>query len=246
MKPEIMLLHGMFVGAESWEACGTSLQKNWPVYAPELPILDVPCKQVGLTSLVDYIKCTLDDKEIDRIVLAGNSLGGHVALKVALAHPERVAGLVLVGSSGTNQLAPHRPSREWVRVKMKEVFFDEVHVTESLVGKVHETLSSPLQMRKVVRMAGSAKRDNVRDELSNLSCPVMLIWGADDQITPLEMAFEFKKRLPHAEMELIEQCGHAPNIERPQEVATIMGRFLNGQCSSQSANGGNGARALNG
>jgi pimeloyl-ACP methyl ester carboxylesterase len=206
----------------------------------------MPYKQVGLNSLVDYIKRMLDDKKIERIVLGGNSLGGHVALKLALTYPDRVAGLVLVGSSGlfnrTNHKTPHHPSREWVREKMKEVFFDEAHITEVLVRKVHETISSPEQARKVVRMARSAKHDNLREELSHLSCPVMLIWGADDQITPLGMAFEFKRCLPHAEMELIEQCGHAPNIERPREVARIMGRFLIGHCSPQSANGDKAVR----
>jgi len=248
MKPAIMLLHGMFAGPGSWEACGAWLQKEWPVYVPELPIFETPYKKVGLNSLVDHIKRMLDDKEIERIVLGGNSLGGHVALKLALAYPDRMAGLVLVGSSGlfdrTNQTTPIHPSREWVRKKMTEVFYDEAHVTEALVRKVHETISSPEQARKVVRMARSAKHDNLREKLSHLSCPVMLIWGADDQITPLNVAFEFKRCLPHAEMELIERCGHAPNIERPREVARIIGRFLVGHCSLQPANGDHGSAAL--
>jgi ABC-type lipoprotein export system ATPase subunit/pimeloyl-ACP methyl ester carboxylesterase len=241
MKLGVMLLHGMFGGPESWQACGTRLQEKWPVYVPELPILDVPYQEVGINSLVGYIKGMLDAEKIERTVLCGNSLGGHVALKLALAYPDRVAGLVLVGSSGlfdrTDQNAPRHPSREWVREKIKEVFFDEVHTTEVLVQRVYDTITCPEQARKVVRMARSAKHENLREVLPQLRCPVMLIWGADDHITPPRMAHEFKKCLPQAEMELIEQCGHAPNIERPREVTSIMERFLDGHCSLQSANG---------
>ena len=75
-------------------------------------------------------------------------------------------------------------------------------------------------------MAASAKRDNLRDVLNQIRAPVLLVWGANDAITPPSVAHEFKERLPLAELEFIDQCGHAPSLEKPHEFNRIVERFL--------------------
>jgi pimeloyl-ACP methyl ester carboxylesterase len=172
----------------------------------------MPRNETGVHGLVEHIERSLDRENIERAVIGGNSLGGHVALAMALRNPKRVVGLLLAGSSGLfersfDRKVPRRPSREWI-------------------SEIHGTLSDIGRTMKIIRMAKSAKQDNLREVLHRIRCPVLLAWGADDTITPPVVACEFKKYIPHAELEFINDCGHAPNIERPQELSGIMQRFL--------------------
>jgi pimeloyl-ACP methyl ester carboxylesterase len=90
-----------------------------------LPIFDPTLAETSVEGLARHVVRFLDALDLHRVVLGGNSLGGHVALHLALTEPERVAGLILTGSSGLFERtvtgrAPHRPSTEWVRARMKE------------------------------------------------------------------------------------------------------------------------------
>jgi pimeloyl-ACP methyl ester carboxylesterase len=139
--------------------------------------------------------------------------------------------LILAGSSGLfdrgyERHVPHRPSRAWLRAKMREVFFDESHVTETLIDEIRHSLSDRRRMAGLVRMAASAKRNNLRDVLHRIQSPVLLVWGANDNITPPSVALEFKERLPLSELKFINQCGHAPTLEKPYEFNLIVERFL--------------------
>ena len=230
-RPGIVLLHGMFGAGHNWEGCVAALAGRWTVYRPELPIFDMPLEETGVPSLVDYLSAFLDRKGLEKVVLGGNSLGGHVAISHAMRRPERVAGLMLVGSSGLfdrgfEREVPRRPKPEWIRAKIHEVFYEESQVSEELVAEISRTLAEPGRVRKIIRMAKSAKQDNLKESLPALRCPVLLIWGAQDQITPPVVAQSFKACLPQAELAVLERCGHAPNIERPEEVGRLMSAFM--------------------
>jgi len=230
-QPAILLLHGMFGGADDWRLCAEHLRTHWRVIIPELPVLSLPYSEVGVHSLVQHVERVLTEQGVDRAVLVGNSLGGHIGLSVALRQPDRIAALVLAGSSGLfektqERKVPRRPTKEWVHEKIREVFFDEMHVTETLVNEVHETLSDLRQAMKMIRLAKSAKHENLRDILHQIHCPVLLVWGSNDKITPPVIAHEFKQQIPHAELRFIEHCGHAPTIECPREFNRITEEFL--------------------
>lgn len=240
IKPVLVLLHGMFGAADNWRDCADYLGRRWQVRVPELPVWDLPRAETGVHSLVAHLERWLDAEHLDRVVLGGNSLGGHIALTLALQRPERVEALVLVGSSGLferglESQTPRRPTREWIRSKIRHVFFEESHVTDALVDQVLHTISDYDRLAKIVRMAKSAKQDNMRGVLHRVRCPVLLVWGADDAITPSDAAHEFKKHIPHAELQFISRCGHAPNIERPLEVSAIMESFLARHCEYATA-----------
>jgi pimeloyl-ACP methyl ester carboxylesterase len=229
--PAILLLHGMFGRADNWQSCARHLSAHWRVLAPTLPVLDLPHAETDVHALVRFVEELLDREGIGQVVIGGNSLGGHVALSVALRNPSRVAGLVLAGSSGLfergfDRSMPRRPDREWIRGKIREVFFEEMHVTEALVSEVHDTIKDTRKALKMLQLAKSAKRENLRDILHQVRCPVLLVWGTEDSITPPVIAHDFKEQIPHAELHFIRECGHAPNIERPEELNRIVEQFL--------------------
>lgn len=230
--PVVLLLHGMFGKAGHWQLCADHLAGRWPVLVPELPVFDMPSHETGVEGLGIFVKKMMDERDIQRVVIGGNSLGGHIALHMALRWPERVAALILTGSSGLfersfeRSIIPRRPTREWLRTKIREVFFDESHVTDALIDEVSDTILDPRRALKILRVAKSAKHDNLRDVLHRITCPTLLAWGADDNITPPSVAREFKECLPNAELRFIRDCGHTPMMERPQEFNRIVERFL--------------------
>jgi pimeloyl-ACP methyl ester carboxylesterase len=122
--------------------------------------------------------------------------------------------------------APRRPNRDWLRAKIGEVFYDDAHVTDALIDEVMQIITTPRLARQLLSLAKSAKHDNLRTELAGVRCRTLLVWGADDAITPLDVAEEFRACLPDASVALIARCGHAPMIERPEEFTRVVARFL--------------------
>ena len=221
-----MLLHGMFGRPSDWAEVGRELKDEWRVIAPHLPMFDFPHGRCGLANLCDDLERRLDQEGIEGVVLAGNSLGGHLAVLTAARLPRRVEALVLTGSSGLHERGfekgvPRRPDRAWLRRKVEEVFFDPVHVTEELLDAVSETVGDTRTLLNVVRLARAVKRSDLRHVLPEIRCPVTLIWGRNDVITPPAVAHEFARHLPSAELHFIDRCGHTPPMERPEEFHRI-------------------------
>lgn len=227
----VVLLHGMFGKAGNWQDCAAFLSREWRIFTPELPVFDMPPGTSVVDGLATHVGKLLDAWGVDKAAIGGNSLGGHVALQLALKNPERISGLVLTGSSGLfergfDHNVPHHPTRDWLRRKMREVFYDETHITEALLDEVGQRVLDRRRALQLLRVAKSAKRDNLRQFLPAITCPVLLAWGDSDHITPPSVAEDFKKLLPNAELCFVARCGHAAMMERPDEFSRIAGDFL--------------------
>jgi pimeloyl-ACP methyl ester carboxylesterase len=227
----VVLLHGLMSRPDHWEGVLEGLSDVCRPIAPSLPIFDSALREPSIRELALFVRDFLDAIEIPRAVVGGNSLGGHVTLALALAHPERVSGLVLTGSSGLLERSstgrvPHRPSPAYVRERMREIVFDSGLITAEWVDSVHELVSTPFSALRVVRLARAARRERLDDRLAEIRVPTLLIWGCDDRITPPETARAFQGLLSDAELVLIPSCGHAPMLERPRRFAEAVEEWL--------------------
>ena len=227
----LVMLHGMMGSPENWEPMFKDLPAGCRAVALRFPFFRDGFDFDSVPAITDYALSYLDEAGFEQFVLCGNSLGGHVALDLALTLPDRAAGLVLTGSSGlferTFGTVVTRPPREWVYGKIREIFYSESHVTEKMVDDVIEVISVRRNLRMLIQIAKSAKRDNVAERLANIKCPALLIWGRQDQITPPQVAGEFHKYLRNSELVWMEQCGHAPMMEYPHDFAVNLGRWWN-------------------
>jgi len=234
-----LLLHGLLGKTVHWGPCAKLLaDRLWRVLVPELPVWDLPRHELGIDAFASRAKDLMDREGIQSAIVGGNSLGGHIALQMALRYPQRVAALILTGSSGLFERSfdsrmPHRPSKDWLRAKALDVFYDAVHVTDSMLDEIKDTICDPRRALKIIRIAKSAKHDNLRHMLPQIRCPVLLVWGENDTITPPSVAHEFKECLPDAELHFIPRCGHAPMMERPDEFNHIVERFVDRVFASQ-------------
>jgi pimeloyl-ACP methyl ester carboxylesterase len=226
----LVLMHGLMGKCENWEGVLRYLPADCRGIALHFPFFSEGLRLDSIETITAYARGFLDERGIEKTFLGGNSLGGHIALHLALEMPERVQGLVLTGSSGLFErtvTGPRgaNPSRRWVRDKMCEIFYEPELVTEQLVDDVCAVIAHRRSTRDLVKIAKSAKRDNLADRLGEIRCPALLIWGRQDEITPPHAAREFNDLLARSRLEWIDRCGHAPMMERPYEFAEILGRW---------------------
>ena len=163
--------------------------------------------------------------------LLGNSLGGHIALVYALAHPEKVKTITLTGSSGLfengmGETYPKRGDKDYIRKKVELTFYDPNSATTELVDEVYNIVNNRLKAVKIIYLAKSAIRHHLGEELKNIKQPVCLIWGKNDTITPPMVAEEFRKLLPNSELHWVDKCGHAPMMEVPEAFNILLSDFL--------------------
>ncbi|WP_199141041.1 alpha/beta fold hydrolase [Pedobacter sp. ASV12] len=227
----LVLLHGLMGELSNWEPTLDYFKANYKVIVPILPIYDLPLLTLGVKSLSKYILRFLKFKKLNQVVLVGNSLGGHVGLVFTVAHQEYVKALVLTGSSGLYENAfggsfPRRESYDYVREKVEFTFYDPATATKELVDEVFRSINDRSKVIRILALAKSAIRHNMAKELPKITIPVSLIWGKQDKITPPEVAEEFHQLLPNSELNWVDECGHAPMMERPTIFNELLNTFL--------------------
>jgi len=224
----IVLLHGLMGSLSNFKSCIQSLpKKGYRVILPILPIYDLPLLKTNARQLSLFVEKFITHLDLADFFLLGNSLGGHVGLIYCKNNPNKAKGLILTGSSGLYENAlggsfPKRGDYNYIKNKTEEVFYDPKHATKELVDEVFETINSRKKLIKILAMAKSAMRHNMKQDLSNIHTPTCLIWGKNDKITPPEVAIDFDKLMPNTNLYWLEECGHAPMMEQSQQFNEIL------------------------
>ena len=227
----VILLHGLFGSLSNFDTIIDYFKGKYKLLVPLLPLYTLEVDQTNIQNMVDYVASFIEYKGLDTVHLVGNSLGGHIAQIYTLAKPEKVLTITLTGSSGLfeNSLGdtyPRKSDYDFVRGKTEEAFYDPSHATKEQVDEVYDVVNNRHTAIRMVVLAKSAVRHNLRDEIPNIQQPVCLIWGADDRITPPFVAEEFNKLLTNSEVHILPKCGHAPMMEQPKQFNEILERFL--------------------
>lgn len=227
----LVLLHGLFGATGNFSFLSSYFSKKYKVVIPQLPILSAPLKESGLPGLVAFVDKYITKEGFDQVHLVGNSLGGHVAQLYALQFPERVKTITLTGSSGLfeNSLGtgfPKRGDYEFIKSKAQSIFYDPKIATKEIVDEVYDTVNDREKAIRVVINAKSAVRNNLEDKIPQISCPTLLVWGKDDSITPLWVGKKFNELIPNSKLVVLDNCGHAPMMEKPEEFNHILDEFL--------------------
>ena len=227
----LLLLHGLMGALSNWSKVIEDFSKEYRVIVPVLPVYDLPLLTTGVKTLTKYVHKFIRYKQLNNVILLGNSLGGHVALVYVLAHPAFVKAMVLSGSSGLYENAfggsfPRRGSRDFIKEKVEYTFYDPAVATDEMVDDVFRIINDRHSVIRILAMAKSAIRHNMKDDLHKIKVPVGLIWGRDDKITPPEVAVEFSEEIPNSELHWIDKCGHAAMMERPEEFNKLVKVFL--------------------
>jgi pimeloyl-ACP methyl ester carboxylesterase len=230
--PVLLLLHGLFGALSNFKDVIRFFSSRYNVVVPIMPIYKMPMLRANVDGLSDFVHEFIQHKNYSSVNLLGNSLGGHVALVYALDHPDYVNSLVLTGSSGLYENSmggsfPKRNDYNFIKERVEYTFYSPNTASKELVDEVYDVVNDRIKAIRIISMAKSAIRHNLRKEIKKIKLPACLIWGKNDKITPPEVAEEFHALLPQSELFLLEECGHAPMMEKPQEFNKILMKFLN-------------------
>ena len=228
----IIFLHGLMGGLTNFEKLITFFsENNFKVLVPELPLYDLPLLNTSVKAFAEYLNDFIKFKNLDKFILLGNSLGGHVGLYYTKLFEKKAAALVLTGSSGLYESAmgsgyTRRGDYNVMKAKVEEVFYDPKVATKELVDEVFETVNDRRKLIKTLAIAKSAIRHNMSEDLPQMNLPVCIIWGEDDIVTPPNVADEFHKLLPDSDLFWLEKCGHAAMMEHPHKFNKIVINWL--------------------
>jgi pimeloyl-ACP methyl ester carboxylesterase len=228
----IIILHGLMGGLSNFHGVTSYFpEKGYKVLVPELPIYDMPVLRTNVKNFARFLEKFIEFKGLKDVILLGNSLGGHVGLLHTKLYPEMVKALVITGSSGLYESAmgdgyPRRGDYEFIKKKAQDVFYDPEVATKEIVDEVFSTVNNRNKIIRTLAIAKSAIRHNMSRDLPKMRTPTCIIWGKNDTVTPPKVAMEFHELLPDSELFWIDECGHAPMMEHPNEFNELLYTWL--------------------
>ena len=229
----IIILHGLMGGLSNFEGVLDFFPRNgYKVVLLELPLYSLSLLKTSVANFAKYLKEFIEHKGFSQVILLGNSLGGHIALLGTKLYPQYIRALVITGSSGLYESSmgesyPKRGDYEYIRKKAENVFYDPKVATQEIVDDVFETVNDRNKLIKTLAIAKSAIRHNMSKDLPKMLTPTCIIWGRNDNVTPPEVAEDFYRLLPDADLFWIEKCGHAAMMEHPEVFNEILFKWLN-------------------
>lgn len=254
--PALLLLHGSGPGVTAWANFGELLARlgeQYRVIAPDLPGYGrsyVPelDGDYALTA-IGAVRRVLEAEGVDRAHVLGNSLGGMIAFRLALEEPELVDRIVAMGpggaafplfgpqpTEGIRRLVEFttEPTRERLVAWMHSMVGDPSWVTEERIQARWETASPPEALAFTRAFYAAAMRGMAApptsaplwSRLGEISSEVLLIYGRDDRVTPLESAFLPLRTLRRAELHVVGNTGHWVMLEKPEAFARVVAEFL--------------------
>ncbi len=249
----LVLIHGGGPGATGW----SNYQRNVEELSKHFRCIMIDLPGFGKTDKVrpdtglfaffaEVIRDMLDELKIPKAHFIGNSLGGGTALKFALDYPDRAGRLVLMGPGGSVPLLTPWPSEgikhlfsfyegegptmEKLKAFIDVMVVDKSELTEELYQQRFKSATDPetvknppLRMRK-----GMPLEELWKENLAGLKHEVMLIWGREDRVIPLDMSLFLLNRIQKAQLHVFPNCGHWAQWEKAPEFNRIVSGFIKG------------------
>ena len=228
----LIILHGLMGGLSNFDGVSSYFPtKGYKVIIPELPLYNLPILKTNVKDFAKFLKNFINYLGEKKVILIGNSLGGHIGLLYTKLFPEKVKGLIITGSSGLyeNSMGESYPKREnyqYIKKKTQQVFYSPKIATKKVVDEVFETVNDRKKLIKILCIAKSAIRHNMAKDLPKIFVKTAIIWGKQDVVTPPDVGKEFNKLLPNSTLFWIDKCGHAPMMEHPNKFNHLVNSWL--------------------
>jgi len=244
-----VLLHGFGSSLHAWDGWAEALRDQRRVVRLDLPGFGLtgpsPERTYGLERDMRVTLAVLDRLGIERFVLGGNSLGGAVAWRMALAHPARVDKMILVDAGGYPERSTSVPigmrllrmpgilwwmqntlPRSLVEQGLRNTFGDPDRVTPEMVERAMAITSRAgnrlALFDRVAERTGKSPFERIRE----LTLPTLIVWGGRDRLIPPDAARRFHRDIAGSVLEIFDDLGHAPEEEGPARTVAAVKRFL--------------------
>jgi len=228
----VVLIHGFASSLDAWATVVPALVKEHRVIALDLKGFgwtDRPEGDYSPRAQAQLVLQLLDRLGVKRAAVVAHSWGSSVALALTLMAPDRVSRVALYDAWVYEEQLP--TTFLWARAdgmgeilfgmfytelpdeKVALAFHDERYVTEDLVETVEDQISRPGTTAAALAAVRGQRYEEMQKRYREIEQPVLLLWGREDRVTPLEYGERLSLDLPHAELRVYPQCGHFPMIE---------------------------------
>lgn len=247
--PPLLLIHGLGASSFSFRHNLLPLGGKFRVLAPDLPAHGFSPGPLNgdyrLEALTRGLRDFLDRLGLRQVAVAGNSLGGSLALMLARDYPERVSALILLGPAvaltrvpwlfyplrlpGLGEVAAALLGSWTIRLALGLAYHRRELITPEVVAgyaRPFQGLARRLAFRRFCLQLKIPPRPEIGAMLQKISKPAVLIWGQEDRILPVRQAAWVQDRLPRAQTFVLRDVGHAPQEEAPDAVNEIIIDFL--------------------
>ncbi|MBW7836056.1 MAG: alpha/beta hydrolase [Sphingomonadales bacterium] len=246
-RPPVVLIHGGGAGADAmgnWRHVMPQLAQDFYIVAPDMVGFgktEKPCTdgyRYSQSARNDHLASFIKALGLNTPALVGNSMGGATALGVAMAHPEMVGKLVLMGSAGLNseiteELKPiiyYDFTRDGMRRLIKALTGSRFIITDDLVDFRYKMSIDPDTRRAYEKVMACIREDGglayKEDDIARVKTPTLVVNGKQDLVVPLKNAYRFLELLDNSWGYFIPHCGHWAMIEAADDFTHITRAFL--------------------
>jgi pimeloyl-ACP methyl ester carboxylesterase len=245
----IVLLHGTSASLHTWDGWVEVLRPRHRVVRLDLPGFGLTGPALhddySMARYVEFVAAALDTLGIEQCVIAGNSLGGWISWETALAHPDRIKGLVLVDAAGyplqsesvpigfrlANMPALNRVMRSAlprgvVESSLRNTYGDPSRVTPELVDRYYELTLREGNRGALAKRFAAGRGTTAPERIRSLRVPTLIIWGDRDRLVPPLHAERFHRDVAGSELVMFPGLGHVPQEEDPAATAAALLAFL--------------------
>ena len=250
--PPVVLVHGLSGCWQNWLENIPHVARRHRVIALDLPGFgesELPNEEISIPGYGRFVDAFLGEIGVERGAIVGNSMGGFIAAETTLAHPSRVEKLVLVSAAGLVRVGnrqlyaleraarlfhpltaaflarrEHLVRRPGLRRRM---LYGVVRYPERIEPELAYEVASGAGKPGFLDALNAIMAYDFRDRLPAVSAPTLIVWGRNDRIVPIEGAYEYEKLIPNARLEIFEETGHVPMLERPARFNQLIEEFLN-------------------
>ncbi len=250
--PPVLMVHGLGGSWRNWLENIPYLARSHRVIALDLPgfgTSPLPEKQITIGSYGDFLVEFADTLGLGpETALVGHSMGGFISTEAAIARPDRFSSLVLVAAAGityasikTSQkdmakvivkammpIAAGSLERGFNRSRLRSAQFAGVfaHPTRISREMLWELSSYAMDAPGLIQAAYAIAGYDTRDRLPEIRIPTLLIWGNRDLLVPVPAAFSYRRKIPDAELSLLDDTGHMIQMERPARFNDDVEEFI--------------------
>lgn len=243
----VVLIHGTAASLHTWREWVKTLKKDFRVVTLDLPAFGLtgpsPDNDYTIPNYVKFLEQFFAAMKMRQLNLVGNSLGGQIAWRYAVAHPDNVNKLVLIDSAGLprigsiplpirlarmpviGSLAKYLSPRFLVKKSLKQVYYDDAKVTDALVDRYHSLALRAGNRSAFVERSRQMTPDD-GSGLDKISVPTLIMWGQHDTWIPVEQAANFRKKLFLGQVIIYDNAGHVPHEEIPEQSVADALKFL--------------------
>lgn len=240
----LLLIAGFLCDRSYWSLIMPSLVDQYQVIRVDnrgMGRSSAPDSPYSIQQMANDLTALLNHIGIHQVNVVGHSMGGQIAQELVLSDPTRVKSLILLSSLAQGDRKFHQIIETWgdlpgnIDLKLYEkvvfpwIFTDKLYAIPGMVEQLIEwAVNYPFAPARhtLYHHSRAILGSDTKDRLQNIHCPTLILVGREDILTPVKFSQQLAAGIPHAELVVIDSCGHGLLIESPEMVVSLMGEFL--------------------